>query len=50
MQENGELPVSASAIKPAGELFTGEGMKEFETPRALRLEEIPGIVEYFRLS
>ncbi len=50
MQENGELPVSASAIKPAGELFTGEGMKEFETPRALRLEEIPGIVEYFRLG
>jgi N-ethylmaleimide reductase len=48
MQENGELPVSASAIKPAGELFTGKGMTEFETPRALRLEEIPGIVEYFR--
>lgn len=48
MQENGELPVSASAIKPAGEVYTGKGMLEFETPRALGLEEIPGIVEYFR--
>ncbi|HXG84425.1 MAG TPA: alkene reductase [Pyrinomonadaceae bacterium] len=48
MQENNDLPVSASAIKPAGELFTGKGMMEFETPRALDLEEIPGIVEYFR--
>lgn len=47
MRENGELPVSASAVKPAGELFTGKGMMEFEAPRALDLEEIPGIVEYF---
>jgi len=50
MQENNELPVSASAIKPAGELYTGKEMTEFETPRALELEEIQGIVEYFRLG
>lgn len=48
MQENGEQPVSASAVKPAGELYTGKGMIEFEAPRALDLEEISGIVEYFR--
>jgi N-ethylmaleimide reductase len=45
---NGELPVAPSAIRPAGEAFTHEGLRPFETPRALETEEIPGIVEQFR--
>lgn len=43
----GELPVAPSAIKPAGEIYTFEGMKEFETPRALTVEEIKEIVKAY---
>lgn len=42
---NGELPVSASAVKPAGETYTPEGMKAFETPRALTVDEIAQVVQ-----
>ncbi|HEX8144564.1 MAG TPA: alkene reductase [Pyrinomonadaceae bacterium] len=50
MQEGGALPVAPSAIAPRGEVFTGAGMKPFVTPRALLTEEIPGIVEQFRVG
>jgi len=40
----GELPVSASAITPAGQVYTFEGMQEYETPRALTLSEIQDLV------
>ena len=33
-------PISASAVKPAGELFTGSGMDPFETPKAMSLQDI----------
>jgi len=42
---NGELPVAPSAVKPEGEAFTPEGMKEFVTPRALETDEISGVVD-----
>ncbi|MBO3271184.1 alkene reductase [Hymenobacter defluvii] len=46
---NGELPVAPSAIKPEGaKAFTGKGMEEVPTPRALELSEIPGVVDQFR--
>ncbi|NWF38171.1 alkene reductase [Mariprofundus sp. NF] len=45
---NGELPVAASAIKPAGQAVTYEGMQTFVEPRALFAEEIPGIIEQYR--
>lgn len=41
---NNELPVAPSAIKPAGQAFTYQGLVDYVTPRALGLEEIPGIV------
>ncbi|MDA3947117.1 MAG: alkene reductase [Helicobacteraceae bacterium] len=44
---NGEIPVSASAIKPAGETYTPEGMKEFVTPRALTTDEIKDVVQEY---
>lgn len=50
LQPNGELPVAPSAIRPQGEAITYEGLKSFETPRALELDEIPGIVAQFRLG
>jgi len=43
----GELPVSASAIKPAGQVYTFEGMQDFETPRALTLSEIKDLVTIY---
>ena len=44
----GELPVSASAIKPEGQAFTNEGMKDHVTPRALHSDEIQPIVEDYQ--
>jgi len=38
------LPVAPSAIKPAGQAFTYEGLQDFVTPRALEIDELPGIV------
>lgn len=45
---NGELPVAPSAIRPEGQAFTYSGLKDYVTPRALELNEIPGIVADFR--
>ena len=45
---NGELPVAPSAIAPTGHVSLIRPMKEFVTPRALDLEEIPGIIEDYR--
>lgn len=42
---NGEVPVSASAIKPAGQVYTFEGMQDYETPRALEIKEIKAIIQ-----
>ncbi len=44
---NGKLPVAPSAVKPKGKVYTFEGMKEFETPRALTGEEINKIVKAY---
>jgi N-ethylmaleimide reductase len=44
LQPGGALPVAPSAIRPAGQVFTGQAMKDFVTPRALDLAEIPGVV------
>jgi N-ethylmaleimide reductase len=41
---DGELPVAPSAIRPKGQAFTYEGMKDFVSPRALDIEEIPSII------
>jgi len=44
----GEPPVAPSSIKPAGQAFTYEGLKDFVTPRALETGEISGIVDQYR--
>lgn len=41
---NGETPVAPSAIKPAGQAFTFQGLVDYVTPRALEVTELPGIV------
>jgi 2,4-dienoyl-CoA reductase-like NADH-dependent reductase (Old Yellow Enzyme family) len=47
---DGQSPVSASAVRPAGHVSLVRPMKNFETPRALLLEEIPAVVEAYRLG
>ncbi|PKO25918.1 MAG: alkene reductase [Betaproteobacteria bacterium HGW-Betaproteobacteria-8] len=41
------LPVAPSAIRPAGQAFTYNGLEDFVTPRALETEEIPGIINEY---
>jgi 2,4-dienoyl-CoA reductase-like NADH-dependent reductase (Old Yellow Enzyme family) len=45
---NGELPVAPSSIKPAGHVSLVRPVKDYETPRALSLEEIPQVVAAYR--
>jgi N-ethylmaleimide reductase len=44
---DGDLPVAPSAIPAEGQAFTPSGLKDFETPRALETDEIPGIIDDF---
>lgn len=41
------LPVAPSAIRPAGQAVTYQGMQDFVTPRSLETSEIAGLVEDF---
>ncbi|UOG73626.1 alkene reductase [Hymenobacter tibetensis] len=46
---NGGLPVAPSAVQPTGvKAFTGSGMEEIPTPRALETHEVKAVVEDFR--
>jgi len=45
---NGELPVAPSAVRAEGHVSLIRPMKSFETPRALELSEIPGVVAAYR--
>ncbi|MDQ6957271.1 MAG: alkene reductase, partial [Mariprofundaceae bacterium] len=42
---SGGLPVAPSAIKPEGQAFTYEGMKDFVVPQDLSVDEIASIVQ-----
>jgi len=44
LQPGGGLPVSSSAIRPKGQAFTTDGLKDHVTPRALETDEITAIV------
>ncbi|MGZ4953865.1 MAG: alkene reductase [Methylobacter sp.] len=44
-------PVAPSALKAAGQAMTYQGLQDFETPYALALDELPGIVaEYAKAA
>ena len=45
---NGEQPVSSSAIAAPGHVSLLRPQKPYDTPRALELSEIPGIIEDYR--
>jgi len=40
----GMRPVAPSAVTPAGEVYTPQGMKAFKEPRALEATELPGVI------
>jgi N-ethylmaleimide reductase len=48
LQPGGAPPVAPSAIAPAGQAWTLDGMKPYVTPHALTIEEIAGIVQDYR--
>jgi N-ethylmaleimide reductase len=48
LQPDSALPVAPSAIAPAGQAWTLDGMKPYVTPRALETTEIPGLVGQYR--
>src|SRR5207237_4756489 len=48
LQPNGGAPVGPSAIRANGKTFVGGTFTDISGPRALALEEIPGIIEDFR--
>jgi N-ethylmaleimide reductase len=48
LQENNQAPVAPSAIRAKGKTFVGGTFAEVSEPRALALEEIPGIIESFK--
>jgi N-ethylmaleimide reductase len=48
LQENKQAPVAPSAIRAKGKTFVGGTFADVSEPRALALEEIPGIIEDFK--
>jgi N-ethylmaleimide reductase len=48
LQENNQAPVAPSAIRAKGKTFVGGTFADVSEPRALTLEEIPGIIESFK--
>ncbi len=48
LQIDGALPVAPSAIRPNGMAFTDTGLQAIPTPRALRTDEMAGIVADYR--
>lgn len=48
LQPDGQAPVAPSAINSGGQTFTPNGFEDTSDPRALRLDEMPRLVEDFR--
>jgi len=48
LQPDGGAPVSSTARRANTKTYTAKGFEEVSTPRALRLDEIPGIVAEYR--
>lgn len=48
LQPRGALPLAPSAIKPAGQTWTSNGLQDFVTPHALSVVEIAAVVEGYR--
>ncbi|WP_104522950.1 alkene reductase [Blastococcus atacamensis] len=47
LQPDGGLPVAPSPVRPAGQVFTTEGLQDFVEPRALETDEVEQTVRDF---
>jgi 2,4-dienoyl-CoA reductase-like NADH-dependent reductase (Old Yellow Enzyme family) len=50
LYHDGQLPVAPSAVAPEGHVTRVRPQRPYTVPRALETEEIPGIVEDFRIG
>jgi N-ethylmaleimide reductase len=48
LQPNGGAPVAPSAVRANGKTFVGGAFADVSEPRALALDEIPGIIDSFK--
>jgi N-ethylmaleimide reductase len=48
LQPNGGAPVAPSAIRAKGKTFVGGTFADVSEPRALELDEIPGVIDSFK--
>jgi N-ethylmaleimide reductase len=48
LQPDGEQPVSSTSRRANAKTFTAQGFEDVSIPRALRLDELPGIVQQYR--
>jgi N-ethylmaleimide reductase len=48
LQPGGQAPVSSTARRANGKTFTAKGFEDVSAPRALRLDELPGVVAAYR--
>ncbi len=46
----GQVPVAPSALRAKAQTFTANGMEDVSEPRALRLDEIPGLIADYRIA
>jgi len=46
----GKLPLAPSSVKPLGQVFTPNGMKDYETPKELSKEDILGVISDFKIA
>lgn len=50
MLPNNAQPIAPSAIKAAGQSWTGGGMEDFVTPRELTTDEVAGVINEYRVA
>jgi N-ethylmaleimide reductase len=50
LQPNGEAPVAPSAVQAEGNTYTVDGFVPVSMPRALETDEIPGVIEQYRIA
>ena len=50
LQEGGQAPVSSTARPAKGKTYIAGGFADVSAPRALRTDELPGIVDQYRIS
>lgn len=48
LQENNQAPVAPSAVRAKGKTFVGGTFADVSEPRALTLDEIPGVIDSFK--